>query len=242
MDLPMSERLHTILRYLLPNHLTADIGGDHGYLLIQAAKKGILSKGIIGEINRGPWEAAKRHVKMFELDNQIEVRLGDGLSVLQNGEAEQICIAGMGGALISRILEEGKLKLGKIRRLVLQPNVGEHRVRQWLRENRFHIVDEQIVLDQEIYYEVIVAEPIIETDENNELSTARWDEIGPKLWEKRDPLFLAKRRTEQEQRKRVLQQLLAAKSPEAIARKKELEQEIKRWEKVLEEWQFKETI
>lgn len=241
MDLPMSERLHTILTYLLPNQLTADIGGDHGYLLIQAAKSGILSKGVIGEINRGPWEAAKRHVEMFGLDNQIEVRLGDGLSVLQTEEAQQICIAGMGGALIARILEEGKTKLGKIKRLVLQPNVGEHRVRQWLRENQFQIVDEQIVLDQEIFYEIIVAEPIKSIEKSNESSTAQWDEIGPKLWEKRDPLFLAKRMTEQEQRKKVLQQISAGKSPEAVARQKELEQEVERWEKVLEQWKSKET-
>jgi tRNA (adenine22-N1)-methyltransferase len=231
--------LHAIASYI-PNHKrVADIGGDHGYLLIECAKQGKLQKGIIGEVNPGPLEAAKKHVKNAGFSEMVEVRFGDGLAVLEKGEVDIIVIAGMGGALITRILEEGKEKLEKIERLILQPNIGEARVRRWLRENHFAIMEEQIVLEQEIYYEIIVAEPT----EKNKLpfSEPMWDEIGPILWAKRDPLFLAKRSQEQEQRLKILANLEKAKTKEARIRREELLEEINRWEKVFEKWRLEEN-
>lgn len=239
MEWQLSDRLKGISDYIPSHRVVADIGADHGYLLIDVAKRGKLKKGIIGELNRGPLEAARKNVCMHGFSDQIELRLGDGLSILKPNEAEVIVIAGMGGALISQILEEGKSRLGRVERLVLQPNIGEYRVRQWLRENRFVIVEEKIVNDQNIFYEVIVAEPARGKDEL--LTDDYWDDIGPKLWENRDPHFYNKRVMEQEKRKRVLAQLAFAKTPEARVKKEVLKKEIAKWERVLTKWNSQET-
>lgn len=45
----------------------------------------------------------------------IETRLSDGLHMLQPGEADRIVIAGMGGPLMQRILEEGEARRARCR-------------------------------------------------------------------------------------------------------------------------------
>ena len=56
-----------------------------------------------------------------------------------------ITIAGMGGRLIARILEEDLDKLANVERLILQPNNREDDLRIWLQENEFQIVAESIL-------------------------------------------------------------------------------------------------
>ena len=53
-------------------------------------------------------------------------------------------IAGMGGPLTVRILTEGQAVLETVKELILQPQSELDKVRQFLRENRYKIVDEDI--------------------------------------------------------------------------------------------------
>ncbi len=69
-------------------------------------------------------------IEKNQVSDLIDARLGDGLTVLKpEDHVDVICIAGMGGLLIRRILEEGQAKLSGVQRLVLQPNVGEYELR-----------------------------------------------------------------------------------------------------------------
>lgn len=91
----------------------------------------------------------KQHVEVWRrraLGKQIEVRRGDGLEVLEPGEADSISIAGMGGALIAAILDRGKSlgKLAGVKLLALQPNVGEDILRRWLLNNHWVLTAEHI--------------------------------------------------------------------------------------------------
>lgn len=236
----LSRRLDRIASWILPQSRVADIGGDHGWLLLSVAKKGLLGRGIIGEINKGPFENAAQRIQSYGLKQLIDVRLGDGLSVLRKGEVDQVVIAGMGGALIASILESGKMKLDSVKRLVLQPNIGGHRVRQWLVTNGWKLVHEEIIWDAEIYYEMIVAEPGVEDAyQDQSIPKSILEQIGPLLWRNRDPLLLAKMKEELAQKKKVWQQLSKGQSNQAIERRQELEKEIEIWEQVIK-WRSKE--
>lgn len=236
----LSRRLERIASWILPQSRVADIGGDHGWLLLSVAKKGLLGRGIIGEINRGPFENAAQRIRAYGLNQRIDVRLGDGLSVLQEGEVDQVVIAGMGGALIASILDAGEKKLSSVQRLVLQPNIGGHRVRQWLVAHGWKLVHEEIIRDAEIYYEMIVAEPGIEDAyENPLIPVSILEQIGPLLWKNHDPLLLAKMREELVQKKKVWKQLSKGQSNQAMERRNELEKEIEIWEKVIK-WRLEE--
>ncbi|MDQ0416278.1 tRNA (adenine22-N1)-methyltransferase [Croceifilum oryzae] len=230
----LSERLAQIASWILPQSRVADIGGDHGWLLLAVAQKGLLGQGIIGEVNRGPFENAAGRIQAYGLGQQIDVRLGDGLSVLRDGEVDQVVIAGMGGALITSILDAGKSKLTSVKRLVLQPNIGGHRVRQWLVANQWKLVHEEIIYDAEIYYEMIVAERGSEDIYGNPpIPRLILERIGPLLWQNRDPLLLAKMQEELTQMKKVYGQLSKGQSKQATLRREELEKEMEIWEQVM---------
>ena len=88
----------------------------------------------------------------------IDIRLGDGLQVLSAGEVDTICIAGMGGALIQKILDDAPEVVKSARLLILQPMNGAEKIRAWLAENNWQIADEDLAESAGIIYEIICAE------------------------------------------------------------------------------------
>lgn len=155
----LSKRLHTVATFIPKGSVLADIGSDHAYLPCFAVHKGIVTKAIAGEVVEGPWLSAKRQVRSEGLETYIDVRKGDGLDVLHENEATCITIAGMGGTLISTILEKGKSKLGKVDTLILQPNIQAINIRVWLLENGWQLTDERILEEDGKIYEVLMAKP-----------------------------------------------------------------------------------
>ena len=77
----LNHRLKVVSQYLLPNSL-ADIGSDHAYLPIYALQHHLCDDAIAGEVIKGPYTAAKTNVAQHQLTQHIDVRLGDGLSIL----------------------------------------------------------------------------------------------------------------------------------------------------------------
>ena len=82
----------------------ADIGCDHAYLSIYMIKHQIAESVIAMDVNRGPLERARDNIRKSGYENQINVRLSDGIKELNVGEADTLLIAGMGGGLIQKIL------------------------------------------------------------------------------------------------------------------------------------------
>ncbi|WP_241154441.1 tRNA (adenine(22)-N(1))-methyltransferase [Staphylospora marina] len=213
----------------------ADIGADHAFLPIHLTLTGRIRFAVVGEVNRGPWSNALRRVQEAGLRSRIDVRLGDGLSVLRPGEADVVVIAGMGGTLMANLLEAGKDKLDGVRRLVLQPNIGGRRVREWLLEGGFTITAESLVEDAGILYEVIAAEPGDPRApyEETGFPMSVLLEAGPVLCRDRHPLLPERFAAIVESKKKVADQLRRGKSVEAREKYERLESEIKEWERVI---------
>lgn len=224
----ISKRLQTIARYCPEGARVADIGSDHALLASYLLVQGIASHVIAGELNEGPYQAALRQIHTLQARDRASVRKGDGLSVLQPGEADVVCIAGMGGQLIVSILTSGADKLVGVRRLILQPNVGEELVRRWLLDNGWQLVDETILKEDGIIYEILVAErgdahlPYTGKDRSPEELLR----IGPYLWEKKPPVLAVKWQHEREKWRKVLAQLQRSDKPEAAERIKQIEAEV----------------
>ncbi|GAF24635.1 tRNA-m1A22 methylase [Bacillus sp. JCM 19047] len=227
----LSHRLERVASYAAGFNVLADIGSDHAYLPCYLCLNDYSLKAIAGEINEGPYQSAWKQVRLSQLEHQIDVRKGSGLNVLHQGEeVDVITVAGMGGPLIASILDEGKDKLIKVKRLVLQPNVASHAVRKWLMDHQYRIVAEDILEEDEKIYEIIVAEPSVATVSYTE--TELW--LGPLLKQHQTSVFKKKWEHEKTSWKRVLKQLqLGNKSIELEQKQADLNRKIAMVEEAL---------
>ncbi len=231
----LSKRLELVAKAIPKGVRLADIGSDHAYLPIYCVLNNLITSAIAGEVVEGPYQTAKNQVSRLGLDSTIMVRKGNGLDVIQPGEVDTITICGMGGSLITCILEEGKEKLDGISRLILQPNLSAVSIRKWLLQNGWCIVQELILEEDNKIYEIIVADkgnPMLPYDEkhiNKELL------VGPILANKREAAFLKKWKQEKQNWERILLQLEEANDSEEVQFKKaELMTQIKYVEEALE--------
>jgi tRNA (adenine22-N1)-methyltransferase len=229
----LSDRLQKVANFIPNGYSLADIGSDHAYLPCFVVKKGIVPFAIAGEVVEGPFQSALRQVKVEELTNKISVRKGNGLEVIESGEVDCITIAGMGGTLISTILEDGKEKLSGVKRLILQPNISAISIREWLKSNDWELVEEEILEEDGKIYEVLVAERgnperPYQTDCQKRLL------MGPYLLNGKNLVFQKKWLEEKKNWIRILNQLSSATETEEIIEKiNELKMKIKMVEEVL---------
>ncbi|EFN98807.1 conserved hypothetical protein [Streptococcus mitis SK564] len=155
----ISKRLELVASFVPQGAILLDVGSDHAYLPIELVERGKIESAIAGEVVEGPYQSAVKNVEAHGLKEKIQVRLANGLAAFE--EADQvsvITIAGMGGRLIARILEEGLDKLANVERLILQPNNREDDLRIWLQDNDFQIVAESILEEAGKFYEILVVE------------------------------------------------------------------------------------
>ncbi len=221
--LELSERLAKVGDFVPQNARLADIGSDHAYLPVALMLKGKIQFAVAGEVVKGPYESAKKQVQKDGLEQQITVRLANGLDAIEStDQINTITIAGMGGALIREILETGKQKnrLSGKERLILQPNIGERTLRSWLQENQYQIIAETILEENKKIYEIIVAEKTQEKITYSEKELM----FGPLLLEEPTQIFVKKWQRELKQRQLILNQL--AHSTNQQEKKGQIENEI----------------
>ena len=136
---------------ITPGLAVADIGCDHAYLPIYLAREGISPHVIACDINAGPVVRAKENVEDVELGDRIEIRHGDGLTVVSPGEVKSVVLAGMGGRLMIRILTDGADVLAKCEELIMQPQSEVDALRHFLQDNGWRIISEDMVAEEDKY-------------------------------------------------------------------------------------------
>lgn len=148
----LSRRLQAVAALAEPGKTIADIGCDHGYVGIWLIQQGIFSKVIAMDVRSGPLETAGKNIALYGLEDAVELRLSDGLHMLELGEADSMICAGMGGALICRILENDLEKAKAMKQIILQPQSELFMVRRFLRKHGYIIVKEDMVKEDGKYY------------------------------------------------------------------------------------------
>ncbi|MGE7931259.1 tRNA (adenine(22)-N(1))-methyltransferase [Viridibacillus arvi] len=214
----LSKRLETVAKFVPQDAIVADIGSDHAYLPCYLVHNNIAKSAIAGEVVKGPYDSACHEVQKEQLTNKITVRLADGLAAIEPGDGvTAITIAGMGGPLITSILEKHPLALEGVERLILQPNIHAKVIREWALQNSWKIIDEVILLEDEKIYEILVLE-------RGEMNLSELEKLlGPVLKQQHSDVFHTKWTREVEQWGHVREALQKAEqTPEILAKSAEL--------------------
>ncbi len=257
----LSERLRAVAALVTSGGTLADIGTDHAYIPIYLIQTGAVSRAIAMDVNPGPLSRAREHITQYVLESEIETRLSDGLTALRPGEADSIVIAGMGGALMTRILDEGRDRLNGVseqtgrccsgadncadsqaehrgkrrgcRELILQPQSEIWLVRAWLERSGWRIVREDMVCEDGKYY------PMMRAERCGAKAVLRMNEMelrfGPLLLRERHPVLREFLLHERELDLRILASLNGQTGEAAVARAEEVRGELRLVEEALEQ-------
>lgn len=269
----LSERMEHIVELAKPEQsgeafsCVAEVGCDHAYITMEIVKRGYAKKGIAMDVKEGPLrramqnieeefnfvevkqqrgcgQAAKRIANEMPHGGKVDTRLSDGLSKLNEGEADLLVIAGMGGELMCRILEEGRRISDSIPVWILQPQTECYELRKYLCSRNFLITREDMVLEDGKFYPMLRAVHKESSDMsiikygaqngsgwNTEEGSgcAKREEIkmkyGPLLLEEKNPCLLKYLLWKENVNRELFGLLHNESSPKAAKRKRELEKE-----------------
>lgn len=158
--LHLSDRMAAVAAYVPDDARVADIGSDHAYLPANLILNKRIQFAIAGEVAKGPLENAEHEINKHRLNEQLIPRLADGLAAIQpEDEIDTVVIAGMGGRLITQILEAGHQGDTQYDTIIVQPNLDVDVVRKWFMQHQYAISDARMLFDDGHYYEVVVAQP-----------------------------------------------------------------------------------
>ena len=141
----ISDRLLMISENIERDEIVADIGTDHGFLPLYLCLTEKCNKVILSDISENSLDKAKKNCKLIYPNKEFDFRLGSGIEVLENNEVDTVVIAGMGGILMTEILENNLVKSHSFKKFILQPRSQIGRLRYWLYNNGFEIINEELV-------------------------------------------------------------------------------------------------
>ena len=231
MKIELSKRLQAVADLVSPGMRLADIGTDHAYIPIYLMENEKIPQAIAMDINKGPLERAEEHIKAHGLEHQIQTRLSDGMAKLQAGDADCAVIAGMGGALMIKILEEGRETAFQLQELVLQPQSELKKFRIYLLENGYRVLTEDIVCEDGKYYPMMKVKP-------GEMTGESWKpeelEYGKYLLDTAHPVLKQFLEREIQICHGVLESLAKQDTKRAKERRREMEEQIQHVQHILE--------
>lgn len=153
-------RLSCAAGFVRQDSVVADIGTDHGYIPVYLLQRGISKFVIASDINKAPLDKAVENARKYGVSHLMEFVLADGID---EAEAERhnvtdIVICGMGGELIAEILKASEYTRKSGVRLILQPMSYPERLRKYLAECGYAILDEKLCHAAGKTYSCILAE------------------------------------------------------------------------------------
>lgn len=196
----LSLRLQTIQSLIEPDKVVADIGTDHALLPVELVVSKQIQKAYAIDNKVGPFQRAKQYVREKNLEQSITVLLGDGLSVVPI-DADCWIIAGMGYDTAAMILDQrSTIPVGQ--QVIIQVNHGVDRMRKYLGEHSWQILDEKIIFEDHFYQ-------IIKAEKMKSVIRMKFEDItfGPMLRKEKNSTFVEYWIAQQEKLQKIVDQL-----------------------------------
>ena len=159
-----NERLRIISDNIHNRETVADVGTDHGFLPLylwqRQKEQGAAGRPIIlTDISAESLHKARKNAQAHNASATFDFRLGDGLTPIGSGEVDAVVIAGVGGALIAKMLGACPEKTVSFQKFLLQPRNAVGKLRFWLDRAGFTILAEPLAQEGKTICEIIVAAP-----------------------------------------------------------------------------------
>ncbi len=138
--------------------VVVDVGTDHGRLPIALVKAGLAQHAVAIDIHEEPLAGARARAERARVADRMTFLLGNGLLPLAAMTAQVLTIAGVGGALVGRVLRQQQPEQFGIRRVVAQPMSEERVLRAMVSGTAWQIVDEALVAEAGRLFLVVVLE------------------------------------------------------------------------------------
>lgn len=153
----ISKRLKFIADMVTTGNTACDVGTDHGFVPAYLLQENICPKVIAVDVSPGSLAKAKELAERRGLTDRMECRLSDGFEKLAPFEVDTVIIAGMGGLLMTRIMDSHPDVLASLDELILSPHRDHELVRSFIQEHGFQIVSDEVIADKKKTYHVIKA-------------------------------------------------------------------------------------
>lgn len=153
----INERLKRVASYVDDNSYIIDVGCDHALLDIYLIKTKKNIKAIASDINDGPLEYAYKNIEKENLLSKIKITKRNGIDNLEK-EVDTIIISGMGTSNVLDIIFRNKDNLKYIKKIVVSSNNDWYTLRKVFIKNNYYIKEEDIVLENNKFYPIIVFE------------------------------------------------------------------------------------
>lgn len=212
----LSKRLDRLAKMVSEGNRLADIGTDHAFLPIELVKDKKVPFALAMDVRKGPLSKATEHINEAGLGEYIETRLSDGLERLNPGEVDTVLIAGMGGRLMTRILERWE-DLSSVKEWIFQPQSEIDLFRNYIAKRGLVIVEEDMILEDDKFYPMMKTIPG-EPYETDEMSA----NFGPLLLASKNPVLKQYLAREMTMVLDLIEFLDKSESPKAKARSSEL--------------------
>ena len=184
----LNDRLQIIAERLKNEKTMADIGTDHGFLPVFLLQSGQCERVILADISVPSLAKAEENCGRYftgeyeDCAARADFRAGDGLTVLESGEVDAVVIAGVGGKLITELLERDMEHTCSFRKFIFQPRIGQGVLRKWLCDHGFRIIHEDVVEEGNFIPEIITAlTPKADSDTDGKKATCETDETEADL-------------------------------------------------------------
>ena len=221
-------RIDILVENVDEGQVVCDVGADHGITAIRVLEERRPKKVIASDISARSLQKLVDKINLYGYD--ITTRVCDGIEDLAEFQPSTIIISGMGGFLIAEILERGKDLAKTVDKFILQANNGLAHLRKYLLDSGYEILKEDLVFEDGIYYDVIMA---AYTGKRSEYGSEYEYEYGRYLIENRDPLLKDKILKKLEEIESILKVISKGKGDKIEARAKALRDEEDHLEEIL---------
>ena len=153
----INERLKRVASYVDDNSYIIDVGCDHALLDIYLVKTKKNVKTIASDISDGPLEYAYKNIEKENLLNKIKITKRNGIDNLEK-EVDTIVISGMGTSNVLDIIFRNKDNLKNIKKIIISSNNDWYSLRKIFTENNYYIKEEDIILENDKFYPIVIFE------------------------------------------------------------------------------------